>query len=288
MDDQQSRWFVFQKTIAIPKLDNFVSGYLSRFGISMDLERRPVRKNHLSDSGQALLSGDSADDEADDSFQPSGEVPSTSNRARQLVSRNTMHESHVTDPVNELDEIVVPVSPELVDLDFFDAGSRGLAAEPFSPYFCIFCPEKLDSPSRAHVHFGAHFDYHPIICLICEQRFNDIECFSSHHKSVHEAHSDLNFEVREDFIIEKWIDDFLKVRITLLSDILRLVLHPHPSGIFKMVLSLSFSSRNQSSSISCCYRVPALSFVPAAPKSMQIQWHPLPARPTTTHFSPTT
>ena len=218
VDDQQSRWFVFQKTIAIPKLDNFVAGYLNRFGISMDLERRPVRKSLLSDPSQAPLSGSDSDDddmdEADDSF-PSGDVPSTSDPARHLLS--LAHGSHLSVPPNGSDEIIIPVSPELVDLDFFDAGSRGLRAEPFTPYFCIFCPEKLDSPSRAHVHFGAHFDYHPIICLICEQRFNDIDSFSTHHKSMHEAHSDLKFEVREDFMIEKWIDDFLKVRKVLLA-----------------------------------------------------------------------
>ncbi|CAG2168074.1 unnamed protein product [Oppiella nova] len=44
IDDNESRWHVFQKTISIPKLDEFIENYLAQYGISMQLERRPIKK----------------------------------------------------------------------------------------------------------------------------------------------------------------------------------------------------------------------------------------------------
>lgn len=210
VDDQQSRWFVFQKTNCIPELDNFIANYLKGFGISVDIDRRPVRKNNLSDFSHSGNSGDSVDDDMDESDGLFGEVPQTSDPANQLVplAASADSDSEQFNHNNAINEIIVPVSPDQVDLDYFSGSSHELHS---SPFFCVFCPEKLEYPSRNH--FAAHFDYHPIICLICENRFSDIETFSSHHKSIHEEQSDLKFEVREDFIVEKWIDDFMRVRL---------------------------------------------------------------------------
>ncbi|XP_053201276.1 uncharacterized protein LOC128386288 isoform X2 [Panonychus citri] len=44
IDDTDSRWMIFQKTISISKLDDFIANYLSKFGITMEYERRPTKK----------------------------------------------------------------------------------------------------------------------------------------------------------------------------------------------------------------------------------------------------
>ena len=203
VDDQQSRWFLFQKTISIPKLDDFIASYLRRFGVSMDLERRPTRKS---------LAQEQSGDSDDELFPPEDEPTS----GEDLASGHTPNDTP-SDPLAS-PVLVVDVSPDMVDLDFLDTASYGLPLRPSFTFYCVFCTTRLDSSARAAQHLTAHFDYHPILCLSCHvaSRFDDISSYRQHHKSAHETQTDLNFEIREDFAIEKWVDDFMTVSRCLL------------------------------------------------------------------------
>ena len=47
IDDNEYRWEIFQRAISIPKLDEFVKNYFAKFMISMEFERRPIKKKPL-------------------------------------------------------------------------------------------------------------------------------------------------------------------------------------------------------------------------------------------------
>lgn len=226
VDDQESRWFLFQKTIGIPKLDDYISTYLEQFGINMNFERRPVKKqaretpfsspdsvpnsapNSMVSSHPTLSAALAAEDSGGSGdtpfFQPEDDESSNSGpHPQSLLARITPK----TMKNEDVEEMVVPVSPSIVDPEGFDVSE--LTGIPSNTYFCIFCPKTFGSKISAFIHLGLHLEYFPIICLICSNKFLEMNRFAAHHKKDHPTSADLKFEVREDFVLEKWVDDML-------------------------------------------------------------------------------
>lgn len=185
VDDHDSRWFVFQKTTSIPKLDEFISEYLSNFGISMEYERRPVKKVNVRESADNFQDGNN-------NLSLMDRGPSTSNDHRSIE-------------LSDESKMVVKVSPAMVDIESLDFRE----SEPSSYFFCLFCPTIFKSKFQAFSHFSSHLNYEPVVCLLCSSRFFDLDSFSAHHIQLHSSAPDLMYEVREDFVLEKWLDNFL-------------------------------------------------------------------------------
>lgn len=193
VDDLESRWFLFQKTFAIPKLDEFISSYLETFGINMESERRPVKKAavrklidfvHDGNNNLPLL--------VPIKTSPSGSVLNLTMETSTPSNRETVDRSK---------EMVVPVSPSIVDIDSQESQTGNL--------FCLFCPTIFTSKFEAFSHISSHLNYEPLVCLFCSFRSFDIDSFAMHHQMNHSSVPDLMYEVKEDFILEKWLDEFL-------------------------------------------------------------------------------
>ena len=193
VDDQESRWFVFQKTTSIPKLDEFISSYLKTFGISMEFERRPVKKAHQRDAGDNLIH------DGNNNLSLLARSPSAA------VGQSVESGSSSDGEMAEGSEMVVPVSPNMVDIDSLENQDPTLK----SNLFCLFCPTIFRSKFEAFEHYSSHLSYEPVVCLLCSSRFFDIDSFSIHHQNKHPSAPDLMYEVREDFVLEKWLDNFL-------------------------------------------------------------------------------
>lgn len=196
VDDTESRWNLFQKTHAIPKLDEWIGEFLRRYGISMDFERRPVKKT-MRDPGCADGSGVS------DSLSVSGQ---------HLAVLSSEHDSY--DDSDSMvasehgDEMIVAVAPHNTEawLSMEDA-SNAFRLRP--EYFCVFCPTKFTDKSEAYPHYGAHLDYRPISCTYCKISFHGMRPFTLHHQNTH-PEFDLKYGVKEDHDIERWVDGFLE------------------------------------------------------------------------------
>lgn len=189
VDDQESRWFVFQKTTSIPKLDTFISSYLAKFGISMEHERRPVKKSHVRESNDFVHDGNN-------------NLSLLATSSATAVNQPTESGSGSSDAESaDGQEMIVSVSPAMVDLDALESHE--------SNSFCLFCPTIFLSKFDAFSHFSSHLNYEPVVCLLCSSRFIDIDTFTIHHQKSHPSAPDLMYEVREDFVLEKWLDTFL-------------------------------------------------------------------------------
>ncbi|CAG2111685.1 unnamed protein product [Medioppia subpectinata] len=84
-------------------------------------------------------------------------------------------------------------------------------------YICIFCEQKPNEPilefvekSDALIHYAIHFNYNPIVCMICDKSFVDLSLLMSHYTKEHNAFKNHLFHYfKEDERIEKWILSFL-------------------------------------------------------------------------------
>ncbi|RWS15484.1 hypothetical protein B4U79_15285 [Dinothrombium tinctorium] len=231
IDDTESRWFVFQKTISIPKLDEYIAGFFTQYGISMEYERRPVKKqcretfsspDFLSVYNNSTISN-SVINQADKLNSGTMIIISQSSQ----IEKKDTSSARNNDGVIILDDIeddntasgsssfqisnsdnpdamIVEVSPSHADYLKMGEDSRN----PIE-YFCIFCSVKLASKLEAYPHYGEHLGYKPVACLLCENRFHDIEEFTTHHQFCHPETIDLMYEIREDQNVEKWVDEFL-------------------------------------------------------------------------------
>ncbi|RWS29751.1 hypothetical protein B4U80_12698 [Leptotrombidium deliense] len=226
IDDTESRWFVFQKTISIPKLDEYVADFFTKFGISMEFERRPVKKQcretfsspdfmtAYSGSSTQIALGDSLINQTEKCVSNSGTMIIISQSQTEKESFGAKNndgvvilEEGVEDDlatfIQEPESMVIALSPSHVDYLKFRENSVN------TEYFCIFCSLKFSAKFDAYPHFGEHLDYKPVVCLLCESRFHDINEITIHHQLSHQETVDLLYEIREDQNVEKWVDDFL-------------------------------------------------------------------------------
>ena len=215
---QDSRWYVFQKTLGIATLDEWIANYLGKFGISMTHERRPVKKQRLIESNAPMDNFPLDDTDGDDFDDDCPDLPEVNLEQVKLES----------DTCSSDDLMVIDVPPEMVDLDLIDtvehdtkvAESDLLNCTPTEPlsvnntnYICIFCEENFTNVNDISKHLASeHFNYQPILCLTCQNGFADMVTLSTHHLDCHEVKSgyELKFEVRENFSLEKWIADFAR------------------------------------------------------------------------------
>ena len=242
IDDTESRWFIFQKTISISKLDEFIANYLTKFGISMEYERRPIKKQ----SRETFSSSDFLNAYKSNSVIPS---PMMNSATLMLLSEQTASESEIFRNNNNESVIILDGDEDDVDLDHsqanssitseeqIDANSMIISVSPShaeyiesgknvrkdsQEYCCLFCPATFSCKLDAYPHFGEHLEYKPVICLICSTKYHDIDTFTHHHQLNHSEASDLMYEIREDQNIENWVDEFLESQQTTLSFKLKL------------------------------------------------------------------
>lgn len=87
VDDNEQRWNIFQKTISIPKLDEFVANYVAQFGIRMEHERRPSKKIEKKGPNGEDYSMEESSNSGDNSSSPQQPLlvkPSPSNDSKNL------------------------------------------------------------------------------------------------------------------------------------------------------------------------------------------------------------
>lgn len=100
-----------------------------------------------------------------------------------------------------------------------DIFEENLSAEtekvlPNFNYFCVFCKEPTDFSSMidALAHYAEHFNYKPVVCLLCSKKFPDVPAITSHHVSVHQTlqpQACMSYFINEDDKIEEWVSQFL-------------------------------------------------------------------------------
>ncbi|XP_054161375.1 uncharacterized protein LOC128959447 [Oppia nitens] len=249
IDDNEARWDVFQKTISIPKLDEFIENYLTQFGISMQMERRPVKKSLKYGSPN-----DTTNEMDDKKTVDSLEIANTSlNLNLNMIFSNnidSLDSPHISPRSNNNNIITYTkvvnkdeVKPE-VDIFLLNNNNdkKSVLNESnnnsndsdmivnVSPlpliernagnvcddelYFCIFCPEvKYFTKIEAYSHYGSHIDYLPVMCNICDTNFSDVDHLMSHHKSEHSTRADVDYEICEDQTLVKWVNEFLDSQI---------------------------------------------------------------------------
>lgn len=230
IDDNESRWHIFQKTITIPKLDEFIENYLSQFGISMQFERRPVKKakqfsspeefNNKNNFGLIDLNNSSLNlnmvfsDLIDSSNvlelnKDKLNIKSHNNKDIDLIVIDDNNDIAIDECVNNNNsndsDIVVNVSPH----SLFDKSVTFNAEE--DSYFCIFCPTvKYFSKTDAYSHYGEHLDYLPVLCKICGFKFSNVDHLMTHHQSMHSTQTNVDYQICEDQILMKWVNEFLE------------------------------------------------------------------------------
>ena len=228
IDDNEERWQVFQKTISIPKLDEYIENYLTGFGISMQLERRPVKKAMKYGTSPEPFSTSSNSSTLQKPFEDSSlnlnmifsdilENPLETKKTIKVEEEVIDTKEDVIEPreespiLNEYNNnsndsnIVVNVSP----LNLFDKCATDDIEEE-DLYFCIFCPQtQYFTKMEAYSHYGSHLNYNPVLCKICSLSFPDVDRLMAHHQSVHTTQDNVDYEICEDQVLVKWVNEFL-------------------------------------------------------------------------------
>lgn len=84
-------------------------------------------------------------------------------------------------------------------------------------YICVFCDEdkEFDSAIDMCIHYGIHFDYYPVVCMLCDQRFQDLSTLCEHYNRDHNEYKNNIFHyLKEDAKTEKWIKEFVDFQKT--------------------------------------------------------------------------
>lgn len=225
IDDNESRWDVFQKTIFIPKLDEFIENYLSQFGISLQFERRPVKKSkQLSPQEKSNTNSLNPIDLNESSYNLNMIFSDNIDSAKVLEMNHNIRDNHKKGfdtsmddnndvSINECNnnsndsDIVVNVSPHIL----FDKSVTFNTEE--DSYFCIFCPAINLSKTDAYSHYGEHLEYFPVICRICGSKFSNVDHLMTHHQSIHSSQTIVDYEISEDQVLMKWVNEFLESQL---------------------------------------------------------------------------
>ena len=65
------------------------------------------------------------------------------------------------------------------------------------------------------VHYGIHFNYHPVVCMLCDKRFQDLSTLCEHYNRDHNEFKNQIFHyLKQDEKLEKWIRDFVDFQKT--------------------------------------------------------------------------
>lgn len=244
IDETEERWNVFQKTITIPKLDEFIDNYLEGFGISMSFERRPVKKNRAGSGDDERPVGRHNGSETSLASDKLIDTSLNLNMIFSDIMETELEESADTKPVEHNPTKLKPIifdfdqeSPAVQDLNTdsndsnivvnvspvnifgktsFNESNEGdeeeeVEEEEEELYFCVFCPQnQYFTKIEAYSHYGSHLKYNPVLCKICSQSFADTERLMAHHQSVHSSRDNVDYEIREDQILVKWVNEFLE------------------------------------------------------------------------------
>jgi len=221
VDDAESRWFIFQKTRTIPKLDDFIANYLIQFGISTEVERRPISKKSSNSSGISSMEGNLTS-ESGKGFFPFHEIggesyddgSSSSDLGLPPVTETSVKHEHTQQEALNLATISVSVSPSMVEREPQPPVVRFSDGREVRGFFCPLCPETFSISEDIVSHLGHHFNYSPIRCLLCSSNFSDMNHLSQHHRQEHSSFDDLKFEVLEDFAIERYVDNFVQFQLS--------------------------------------------------------------------------
>ena len=79
-------------------------------------------------------------------------------------------------------------------------------------FFCVFCDIKSKFKCRleAYSHYAKHFNYRPIVCLLCQDKFYDLDDLQQHNQMEHpQLEENQLYFIKEDYELESWIDEFL-------------------------------------------------------------------------------
>ncbi|KAI1293743.1 hypothetical protein HDE_06316 [Halotydeus destructor] len=107
--------------------------------------------------------------------------------------------------------LTVDLTPEIYDDEASEESKKAL---PDFDYFCVFCKESktFKSITDATSHYAKHFDYRPIVCLLCSKKFSDVVSVQRHHVKFHQRiqpASSLTYFINECEPVENWVTDFL-------------------------------------------------------------------------------
>ncbi|CAG2104095.1 unnamed protein product [Medioppia subpectinata] len=251
IDDNEGRWQVFQKTISIPKLDEFIDNYLLQYGISTQQERRPIKKcnkyNGPTDATDTVTSPPNDNTSLDfnnsslnlnmifsDIMDTTANTPQCEPKLIEIQSHSednngnndidlkpivedmSLHKNNANDIVsNELNNNSND-SNIVVDVhpqQIFDKTMADDSDEEL--YYCIFCTEKkYFSKMDAYSHYGAHLEYLPVMCTICRRNFPDVDHCMTHHMSDHSTEDNIQYEITEDHSLVKWVNEFLDSQLS--------------------------------------------------------------------------
>lgn len=83
----------------------------------------------------------------------------------------------------------------------------------------MFCKDlqQFNSAVDATAHYAAHFNYKPVVCLLCSLKFTDVDSVTQHHKDIHATlhpGASLLYFINENEAIEGWVSRFLNFQKT--------------------------------------------------------------------------
>ncbi|XP_054166733.1 uncharacterized protein LOC128964197 [Oppia nitens] len=111
-----------------------------------------------------------------------------------------------------------PIAVESTDLGVLCLDPKVIEIEDKTfRYLCVFCGKDKIFPSSfdTQIHYAIHFDYHPVVCMICDKRFMDLSTLMSHYVVDHQKYQNNLFHfVKEDEKVEKWIQSFIDFQKT--------------------------------------------------------------------------
>ncbi|XP_053206089.1 uncharacterized protein LOC128398123 [Panonychus citri] len=131
------------------------------------------------------------------------------------------------DSLNQNGPFQIQVSPDIGSFIGNDIQNKLKKNDEFEKrrYFCMFCKEMIqfDSFNDGLIHLCKHLDYKPVNCLLCGDKFEDLDTIMEHFLKCHshdKVCQDSNecepllYFINRDGQTEKWVEQFFQFQVS--------------------------------------------------------------------------